>query len=64
MTGAYAMTGYEEEESAGNALGRAMRELKSVQNLDEELDALSGQLSEIDSLLNDFNRALSNTVTA
>ena len=59
VTGAYAMTGYEEEESAGNVLGRAMRELKSVQKLDEELDVLGGQLTEIDSLLNDFNRALS-----
>ena len=59
VTGAYAMTGYEEEESAGNVLGRAMRDLKSVQNLDEELDVLGGQLTEIDSLLNDFNRALS-----
>ena len=36
-----------------------MRELKSVQKLDEELDVLGGQLTEIDSLLNDFNRALS-----
>ena len=59
VTTAYAMTGYEEEESAGNALGRALRELKSVQNLDGEMDGLSEQLSEIDSLLNDFNRSLS-----
>lgn len=59
VTIAYAMTGYEEEESAGNALGRALRELKLVQNLDGEMDGLSEQLSEIDSLLNDFNRSLS-----
>ena len=58
VTAAYAMTGYENEESAGSAIGRALRELKPAQNLDEGLDNLAGQLLEIDSLLNDFNRAL------
>lgn len=56
---AYAMTGYEENEAAGTVIGRALREIKSVQQFDEEVDVLCGQLLEIDSLLNDFNRALS-----
>lgn len=56
---AYTMTGYEENEAAGTVIGRALREIKSVQQFDEEVDVLCGQLLEIDSLLNDFNRALS-----
>ena len=56
---AYGLTGYEEAEGAGTAIGRALRELQGVQSLDEDLADLTGQLSDIDSLLNDFNRELS-----
>ncbi len=61
---AYGLTGYEEAEGAGTAIGRALRELQGVQSLDEELTDLTGQLSDIDSLLNDFNRELSDYVSS
>lgn len=61
---AYGLTGYEEAEGAGTAIGRALRELQGVQSLDEDLMDLTGQLSDIDSLLNDFNRELSDYVSS
>ena len=61
---AYGLTGYEEAEGAGTAIGRALRELQGVQSLDEDLRDLTGQLSDIDSLLNDFNRELSDYVSS
>lgn len=33
---AYGLTGYEEAEGAGTAIGRALRELQGVQSLDED----------------------------
>lgn len=53
-----ALTGYEEEGCAGAAIGRAVRELKGIESLDEEAASLTGQLTEIDNLLNDFNRSM------
>lgn len=61
---AYGLTGYEEAESAGTAVGRALRELQSVAGVDEGLVDLTGQLSDIDSLLNDFNRDLADYVSS
>ena len=61
---AYGLTGYEEAEGAGTAIGRALRKLRGVQSLDEDLRDLTGQLSDIDSLLNDFNRELSDYVSS
>ena len=55
---AHGLTGYEGGGCAGEAIGRALRELKSVSSFDEEADSLCGQLSEIDNLLNDFNRSM------
>ena len=45
----------EGNENAASAIGRACRELSEVKDLDEKLSSLSGQLTEIDSLLSDFN---------
>ena len=45
--------------AATEQIGRAMRELSAVTDSDSNLEELAGQLSEIDSLLNDFNRELS-----
>ena len=56
---AYRMTGYGLGEGAGEYLGRALRELKNVSSLDEDLADLETQLQDIDNLLNDFNRAIS-----
>ena len=61
---AYALTGYEEAEGAGTAIGRALRELQGVQGCDEGIGSLTGQLSDIDSLLNDFNRELSDYMSS
>lgn len=63
--GAYALTGYEDGTGAGAAIGRAVRELQSVLSCDEEeLSALTAQLSDVDGLLNDFNRELSDYLTS
>lgn len=44
--------------SATEQIGRAIRELTSVAEYDSELEQLTQQMGEIDSLLNDFNREL------
>lgn len=59
LAGAYQGTGYDSEQGAGGQIGRALRELRSVASYDEALGQLESQLLEIDSLLNDFNRDLS-----
>jgi len=61
---AYGLTGYEEAESAGTAIGRALRELASVSSYDEDLQPLLEQLTDIDGLLNDFNRDMANYVSS
>lgn len=54
----YQHTGSDFDESACNALSRALRALRGISGLDERLGELEGQLSEIDSLLADYNRDL------
>ena len=54
----HGLTGYEEEGSAGATVGYALRELKSLAGQDEEALPLIEQLTDIDSLLNDFNRSM------
>lgn len=55
---AYAFTS-EEDANASESLSRAIRALGDVKDYDEAVAGLYEQLSEIDSLLNDFNRDLS-----
>ena len=55
----YRMTGYEEGESVGTVLGRAVRQFSSVMELDEDAASLGEQLNQLDSLCNDLNRELS-----
>lgn len=55
---AHGLTGYEENGCAGEAIGRAVRELKGVSSYDEGLEPVIEQLTEIDNLLNDFNRSM------
>lgn len=50
------------ENSASDQISRACRELASVGGVDEGLDQMLDQLSEIDSLLSDFNRGLTDYV--
>ena len=60
---AYAYT-REGDESASESLSRAIRMLSDAARYDETVSELYGQLSEIDSLLNDFNRALSDYMSS
>lgn len=61
---AYGLTGYEEAQSAGTSIGHALRELQGVLAYDEGLGSLVEQISDIDSLLNDFNRDMSEYLTS
>lgn len=45
-------------DGAGDAIGRAVHEMGAAAELDEELQALASGLTDIDSLLSDFNREL------
>ena len=56
---ASALTGYDEPGAAGESLSRALRELESAVRYDEGLRSFADSLSEIDSLLGDFNRDIS-----
>ena len=47
-----------EDGGASEQLARACRELRPLEGCDEALDGLIGQLTEIDGLLSDFDRAL------
>lgn len=51
----YQLTGTDADEGAGSSLSRALRALRSVTMYDEGLVELEEQLSEIDSLLADYN---------
>ena len=53
----------EGEPSAASLVERACRELSSVSGIDEDLDQAADQLSEIDALLSDFSRTLSDYVS-
>ncbi len=53
------LTGYDEQTAAGELIGRALRRMTQVAEYDERLGQLLSQLSDIDGLLNDFNRDLS-----
>ena len=55
----YLLTGGDAE-GASSLVGRAVREINTATVYDEALEGLSSQIMEIDSLLNDFNRELSN----
>ena len=52
-------TGYDDAASAGEQLGRSLKNFYNLEDFDEELTGLREQLENIESLLNDFNRDLS-----
>lgn len=56
VTLVHQLSGYENG-GAGDAIGRAVREIRSVSSYDETLQNFEEQLLDIDSLLNDYNRA-------
>jgi len=59
---AYLCTGGDNDGAAGS-IGRAYREINSVTGFDEGLNPLSEQLAEIEALLSDFNRDLSDYIS-
>lgn len=61
VSSAYSSTGGGME-SASELTGRALRDLSGVTSYDEKLAELEQELLEIDNLLNDFNRELSDYV--
>ncbi len=52
------LTGSEDNENASSLISLAVSRLKAVSQYDEEASALTDELGEIDSLLNDFNHSL------
>ncbi|MBP3879035.1 MAG: DNA repair protein RecN, partial [Lachnospiraceae bacterium] len=54
---AHELTGYDSENGAGEVVGLAVRELESAAAYDEDVSELLGMLTEIESLLGDFNRS-------
>ncbi len=58
VNSAYGSTGAGMD-SASDMVGRALRELSGVSSYDEKLEELEQELLEIDNLLNDFNREIS-----
>ncbi|MDD3368435.1 MAG: DNA repair protein RecN [Lachnospiraceae bacterium] len=59
VSGAYALIGSDNADSAVNQTGRALRDIRQISNLDEELQNLEAMLADVDSLLSDANRSLS-----
>ena len=55
---AYLYTGEDAQGNASDLLSRANRALQEISEIDSQGEKLYGQLAEIDSLLNDFNREL------
>lgn len=53
---AYQMTGSGDEQTAADAVGRAVRELHSIEEYDAKAAELAAELTNIDNLLSDFNR--------
>ena len=51
------------EESASDMVGRAVRELSSVVNYDEELEDLLSQITDIENLLTDFGHSISDYIS-
>lgn len=58
------MAGEDTGVSAGENTGRALRELIGAAQYDESLQSLTRQLTQIESLMNDFNRELADYKTA
>jgi len=57
VTSAHQITGYDNS-GAGSEIGRAVSLLKAVAEYDDEVASLLSQLTDIDGILNDFNRGV------
>jgi DNA repair protein RecN (Recombination protein N) len=58
----YRYSGYEAA-SAGDSIGRALRQLLKLAEYDDAIGVFLNQISDIDALLNDFNRDLSQYIS-
>lgn len=54
----HAITGYEQEESAGSLIGRAASLMNQAKELDDALSELDSQMMDIEALISDFNREI------
>ena len=57
----HSLTGYDGN-GAGDNLGRALREMYSIESYDETLSGFRSQMEDIDNLLNDFNREIADYI--
>ena len=64
LSESYQYTGNDTPNSAGNALSRALRTIRTVTMYDDRLLQLESQLTEVDSLLADYNRDVSEYMSA
>ncbi len=55
----YEITGYERGSSAGNEISRALQTLRKLSSYDEGAEGIISMLVDIDALMNDFNREIS-----
>ena len=55
----YNITGYDSSSSAGNNISRALQRLRNIEKLDKDAEGLVSLLTDVDSILNDFNNSLS-----
>jgi len=63
MQNVYQLTGYETSSSAGDSIGRAVRQLMKIVEYDDTIGTFLTQITDIDGLLNDFNRELSQYIS-
>lgn len=61
LNASYQCTG-SDSEGAASKIGRAYREINSVSSYDEGLEQIANQLAEIEALISDFNRDLSDYI--
>jgi DNA repair protein RecN (Recombination protein N) len=58
----YRLTGYDSS-AAGDAIGRALRQLSKIAEFDDSINGYLSQVTDIDELLNDLNRDLSQYIS-
>ena len=62
ITQIYKITGYDAAGSVGESIGRAIREFSSIVHYDEKLADMNSILVDVESLLNDLNRTMSDYI--
>jgi DNA repair protein RecN len=57
------LTGYDRDSSGGSQISEALRNLQQLSKYDENADSLISTLTDIDSLISDFNRQLADYIS-